>query len=63
MLRISGIVQVIGINILFYIHLSPSYSLNSIIIVLQQGWLWYQITHEGWYAIKPRKRNQSNISL
>ena len=29
----------------------PSYGLNSTATVLLQGWLWYQITHEGWYAI------------
>ena len=33
-----------------------SYVLNSTITVLQQGWNWYQITHEGWYAIKTKKK-------
>ena len=28
--------------------------LDSIIIVLLQGWLLYQITHKGWYVIKQR---------
>ena len=33
--------------------LSPnSYRLNSITAVFLQGWLWYKIAHEGWYAIK-----------
>ena len=27
---------------------------NSITAILIQGWIWYWITHEGWYAIKMR---------
>ena len=34
------------------------YRLNSTIIgVLQQGWIWHLITHEGWYAIEQRYCN------
>ena len=29
-----------------------SYRLNSITTVFPQGWLWHQLTHEGWYSIK-----------
>ena len=35
----------------------PSYRLNSITDVLLQGWLWHEITHEGWYAIKHKNQN------
>ena len=41
--------------------LPPSYEWNSTTIVLLQGWLWYQITHEGWYAIKQRSRIKTKI--
>ena len=34
--------------------LSPSYGLNSITTVLLQGLIWHYITHDDWYAIKPR---------
>ena len=43
--------------IMFTFALPRSYVSNSIIAVLP-GWLWYQITREGWYAIK--QRNQVN---
>ena len=33
---------------------TPSNGLNSTTIVLQQGWLWLEIPHEGLYAIKHR---------
>ena len=37
-------------------HLYPAnYHLNIIITFLQQGWLWYLITQEGWYNIKTNK--------
>ena len=35
-----------------------SYGLNSITAVLE-GWLWYYITHGGWYAIKQRNKQIS----
>ena len=42
--------------------LTPSsYGLNSITAVLLQGWLWYQITHKSWYALK--QRNTVHINL
>ena len=30
----------------------PAMGLNSTTIVLLDGWLWHQITYNGWYAIK-----------
>ena len=39
--------------------LSPSYELNSTTAVFLQRQLWYQITHEGWYAIKTNKPNRA----
>ena len=33
-----------------------SYGLNSTTAVLLEGWRWYQITHQGWYAIKQTKQ-------
>ena len=38
-----------------------SFELNSTTAVLLQGWLWYKITHEVWYAIE--QRNQELLSL
>ena len=35
----------------------PNYGLNSTTTVLLGEWLWYKITHKGWYAIKQRNRN------
>ena len=56
----------------YYIHLRTNtfeksmnplilsgYKLNNTAIILLHGWIWYQITHEGWYAIK--QRNQNNL--
>ena len=37
---------------------SRSYGLDNTTTILLQGWLWYYITHEGWYAIT--QRNQTN---
>ena len=39
--------------------ITPNYGLKSVITVLLQGWFWDWITHEGWYAIKQRKPNQT----
>ena len=41
---------------------SPSYRFDSTTTVLLEGWLWHLITHEGWYAIKRRNRNQPSGS-
>ena len=38
----------------------PNYGLNSITIVLLEGWLWHWITYEGWYAIKETEPNQTD---
>ena len=35
-----------------------SYGLNRITAVLLKGWIWHQITQEGWYAIKQKKPNK-----
>ena len=35
---------------------SSSCGLNSITVVYLQEWLWHQITHKGWYAIKQRNQ-------
>ena len=35
---------------------APSYGSNSTTTVLLKGWLWYKITHPGWYAIKQRNK-------
>ena len=35
--------------------ISCNYSLSGITTFLLQGWLWYKITHECWYAINETK--------
>ena len=37
----------------------PSYGLISTTTVFTEGWLWYEITQEGWYAIKTKNPNQT----
>ena len=37
----------------------PSNGLSSTTITLLQGWLWYWMAHEGWYAIKQRNQTKS----
>ena len=32
-----------------------SHGLNITTSVLRQGWLWHEITHEGWYTIKNKE--------
>ena len=56
----------------YYIHfqtntlgkgITPNYRSNSNTNVVLQGWLWYKITHEGWYAIKQRNQRHQIIKL
>ena len=42
---------------------SPRYSSNSTTTILLQGWLWNNITHKGWYAIKQRSQTKYTYRL
>ena len=39
----------------------PAIGLNSITAVFLEGWLWHEITHEGWYAIKNQRKKEKNF--
>ena len=43
--------------------LSPGYEPKNITVVLQEGWLWHYMAHEGWYVIKETKQNYTQGSL